>query len=102
MQVTTRYKEVLRSKSVRGNMIKYVALLSMCLVIAASMVIITNNSNLTTYKNLFFDERYIEAKEYYESKLNTSISNSLGSTKKIIAFLNGQLNANLEGTIKVK
>ena len=97
MQVTTRYKEVLRAKSVRGNMIKYVSVLIMCLVIAASMVIITNNSNLTTYKNLFFDERYIEAKEYYESKLNTSVSNSLGSTKKVIAFLNGQLNANLEG-----
>lgn len=100
MQVTTRYKEVLRSKSVRGNMIKYIAVLITCLVIAASMVIIANNSNLATYKELFFDKKYIEAKEYYESKLNTSISNSLGSTNKVIAFLNAQLNANLQGYYK--
>lgn len=82
MQTTTEYKGKFSLNLKSSKIIISILISILCLVILGAATIGANNNNLTTYKELFFDKKYIEAKDYYDNK----ISNSMG--KKVFSFNN--------------
>lgn len=97
MQTTTEYKGKLslNLKSTKAIIGIFISIL--CLGILGAVTIGINNNNLTTYKELFFDKKYIEAKDYYDNKISNSMMNKIFSQKdKTAGFLNEELNNGLK------
>lgn len=96
MQTTTEYKEKF-SLNLKGSKAIIIMVISiLCLGILGAVTIGLNNKNLTTYKELFFDEKYLEAKDYYDNKISNSMMNKMFSSKdKTANFLNEELSNRL-------
>lgn len=97
MQTTTEYKEKF-SLNLKGSKAIIIMVISiLCLGILGAVIIGVNNNNLTTYKELFFDEKYLEAKDYYDNKISNSMMNKMFSSKdKTANFLNEELSNRLK------
>lgn len=96
MQLTRNYKEKIKGNFNYQKVIKKLAIAVLFLILGASVLIFYRNENVNTYKDLFLSGKYIDAKKYYEDKVESTINKKLSFSEEVASFLDSQRNNTLE------